>query len=113
MQTPSQSRASAVTCAVRKNRNTEALFEKYGIGKDPVAKFAISSLGVSQRSVICKHGEAELLPEEVEKQTKELLATMGKGIVIETEKVEEVKEKVILRARDMAGITAPMDLFDP
>jgi hypothetical protein len=110
----SLSRGPTVTCAARKNPQTEALFEKYGIGKEPVAKFAISSLGVRQRSVNCKHGEAELTPEEEEKQRAALLSTMGQDLVIETKNVEaEIQEKVALRAKDMAGVTAPFGLFDP
>merc|ERR1712048_470763 len=96
-------------CAIQTNKATAALFKKYGIGQDPVAKFAIASIAVNPRSVVCRHGEAELTPEEAEKQKLEIFASMGRdadGNVIQ--EVEEIKEEVVLKAKDMAGVTSPV-----
>jgi hypothetical protein len=109
-----ETRRPISTCAVPKNKNTVALFKQFGIGKEPIARLALASVEETQRSVLCRHGEAELTPEEAETQRVAFLLSAGRdanGNIIEI--TEEVKEEVKIRAKDMAGVTGPFGFFDP
>jgi len=79
-------------------------FDMSSIASSPLAKLAITGIQMNHLDYM---GVRDI---SVKAQMKTALATMAEA---EKAEVKEVAAKVELKAKDLAGITAPMGFFDP
>jgi hypothetical protein len=101
-----QCRMSHVAAA-RLNQETSDVFKRYGLGQGSIAELAIASIHTN----IIGNRDVSV---EANEESREELRDSATDMDDETkDRMATVSRCVMMKAEDMAGVSAPMDFFDP